>query len=300
MRRLPRYAFAALAAALLVCGLPTTAIGVGSIARPEPRILSASWGTDNAVGCPGGEQGLDNIPVNWFIRRSSIQVTDFRIVRSDGSTATPTCALQFPPDESDESQTVNLIGDFGDSVSGPTPVAIRVAGVLRGKAPGAIRWKQIPPLPKADVEPLSGGPYIVDAWTLTPVIYRGDANRCTAGKTFVRVMWSNGLTAYSTGAEVGAPVVASYRAIYKPPNGKVAAVAPLEVADLHDHANSFNADNMHDLCLPRPPRGAKLTGVTIGGGLIQDPNDDPNVAQKFKVIRPRRNPADRQSPRHSI
>ena len=271
-----------------MCALPTTATGAGSIARPEPRILSASWGTDNAVGCPTGEQGLDNIPVtfNWFIRRASIQTTDFRIVRSDGSIATPACALQFPPDESDEGQTVNLIGDFGDSVSGPTPVAIRVVGALQGKSPGAIRWRQIPPLPKADVEPLSGGPYIVDAWTLTPAIYHGDANRCTVGRIFVRVMWSNGLTAYPTGAEVGAPVVASYRAIYKLPNGKVVAVAPLDVADLHDHASSANADNMHDLCLPRPPRGAKLTGVTIGGGLIQDPNGDPNVAQKFRAPRP--------------
>lgn len=75
-------------------------------AAAKPRILSASWGTDNAVGCPNGAQGLDNIPVTftWFIRRASIQTTDFRIQRSDGSTATATCALQFPPDESDEAR----------------------------------------------------------------------------------------------------------------------------------------------------------------------------------------------------
>lgn len=289
-RRRPGRAFAALGAVLVACAAPTTAAGDGLTAGPEPKILSASWGTDNAVGCPTGEQGLDNIPVtfNWFIRRSSVQTTDFRVVRSDGSIATPTCALQFPPDESDEGQTVNLIGDFGDSVSGPTPVAIRVLGALQGRAPGAIRWKQVPPLPKASVEPLSGGPYIVDAWMLTPAIYRGDANRCTVGKTFVRVMWSNGLTAYPTGAEVGAPVVSSYRAIYKLPHGRDAAVPPLDVADLHDHPSSANADNMHDLCLPQPPAGAKLSGVTIGGGLIQDPNGDPNVAQKFRAPRPGR------------
>jgi hypothetical protein len=286
MRRLPGYAFAALGA-VLVCAWATTATTAGSIVRPEPRLLSASWGTDDAVRCPTGEQGLDNIPVtfNRFIRRSSVQTTDFRVVRSDGSIATPTCALQFPPDESDEGQTVNLIGDFGDSVNGPTPAAIRVVGALQGRAPGTIRWRQIPTLPQASVKPLLGGPYIVDAWTLTPAIYRGDANRCTVGKTFVRVTWSNGLTAYPTGAEVGAAVVASYRAIYKRPNGKVVAVAPLDVADLHDHATSANADNMHDLCLKRRPRGAKLTGVTIGRGLIQDPNGDPNVAQKFRASR---------------
>ena len=73
MRRLPGYAFAALGAALLVCALPTTATGAASIAPPQPRILSASWGTDNAVGCPTGEQGLDNIPVtfNSFIMISA-------------------------------------------------------------------------------------------------------------------------------------------------------------------------------------------------------------------------------------
>lgn len=286
MRRPPGSAVAALV--VLVCALPMTP-AAGSAARPEPRILSASWGTDNAVGCPTGERGLDNIPVtfDWFIRLSSIQATDFHIVRSDGSIATPTCALQFPPDELDEGQTVNLIGDFGDSVNGPTPVAIRVVGALRGRAAGTVRWSWIPPLPKADVEPLSGGPYIVDAWKLTPAIYHGDANRCTVGQTFVRVAWSNGLTAYPTGAEVGAPVVASYRAMYRLRNGKVVAVAPIAVGDLNDHATSANADNMHDLCLPRLPRGAKLTGVTIGGGLIQDPNGDPNIAQKFRAPGPR-------------
>lgn len=288
MRRPSRYAFAALGALLLVCASPAASAS-DSIARPAPKILSASWGTDNAVGCPSGATGLDNIPVtfNWFIRRQSIQTTDFRIVRSDGSAATPTCALQFPPDESDEAQTVNLIGDFGDAVNGPMPVAIRVVEALQGKAPGETRWRRLPSLPRAKVEPLSGGPYIVDAWTLTPTIYRGDRNRCTVGKTFVRVMWSNGLTAYPTGAEVGAPVVASYRAIYRLPNGKTIAVAPLGVADLHDHPSAANADNMHDLCLPRLPHGAKLTGVTIGGELIQDPNGDPNATQKFRAPLPR-------------
>lgn len=284
-RRLAGTVFAALGVALFASALATATTRAGSLARPKPKILSASRGTDNAVGCPNGAQGLDNIPVtfNWFIRRPSIQTTDFQIVRSDGSSATPTCALQFPPDESDEAQTVNLIGDFGGSAGGPTPVAIRIAGALRGKGPGAIRWRQVPPLPKVEVEPLSGGPYIVDAWMLTPQIYRGDANRCTVGKTFVRVMWSNGLTAYPTGAEVGAAVVASYRAVYKPPGGKAVAVAPLAVADLGDHPSAANADNMHDLCLPRPPLGAKLTGVTIGAELIQDPNGDPNAAQKFRA-----------------
>jgi len=274
-------------AALLLLTVPVVAVAGDGRVGPRAQILSASWGTDGAVGCPSGAKGLDNIPVtfSWFIRRSSIQTTDFRIVRSDGSVATPTCALQFPPDERDERQTVNLIGDFGDATAGPTPVAIRIVGALRGKAPGAKRWRQLGRLPRADVEPLAGGPYIVDAWTLTRALYRGDRNRCTVGRTFVRVMWSNGLTAYPTGAEVGAAVVASYRALYRLASGRLVAVAPLDVADLNDHPSAANADNMHDLCLPRTPRRATLRGVRIGGGLIQDPNGDPNTAQRFSARR---------------
>lgn len=264
-------------------GASAVATEGGSLPRPVPKILSASWGTDNAVGCPSGQQGLDNIPVtfNWFVRRASVQPADFRIVRDDGSVATPTCALQFPPDERDEAQTVNLIGDFGDSATGPTPIAIQVVGAPQGKAPGARRWREIRRLPKVEVDPLAGGPYIVDAWTLTPSIYRGDRNRCQIGAVFVRVMWSNGLTAYPTGEEVGAPVTASYRALYELPTGKTVALAPLEVADLHDHETSFNADNMHDLCLSQLPPGARLAGVTIAANLIQDPNGDPNLTQRF-------------------
>lgn len=256
--------------------------------RSIPRILSASWGTDNAVSCPTGQNGLDNIPVtfNWFILPSSVQPADFQIVRSDGSTVTPTCALQYPPDEPDELQTVNLIGDFGDSVNGPTPVAVRLVGELQGAPPGSSKVRTIAGLPEVKVDPLPAGPYIVDAWRLTPAIYAGDANACTTGETFVRVMWSNGLTASGTGAEVGQPVVDSYRAIYRLRNGKLRAIAPLTVADLNDHASSFNADNMHDLCLPKLPRGARLVAIKIGAGLIQDPNGDPNEAQRFLVRRP--------------
>jgi len=283
MRRLPRGGVGVLSAAALVTALPAAASAAGPGPRQQPRILSASWGTDNAVGCPGGQKGLDNIPVtfNWFIQRRSIKTTDFQVVRSDGSVATPTCAIQFPPDERDEAQTVNLIGDFGDSANGPTPATIRVSG-LEGKAPGGKRWRSIPSL-QVDVDPLAGGPYIVDAWTITPRMYRGDRNRCTTGDTFVRVMWSNGLTAYPTGDEVGAGVVASYRAVFRTRGGKSVSIAPLAVADLHDHAKAANADNMHDLCLPKPPRGARLTAVTIAADLIQDPNGDPNKAQRLHV-----------------
>jgi hypothetical protein len=296
MRRRALLLGAALAAVLLLGALPGVAGAserpgrVIAPGRPTPKILSASWGTDGKVGCPNGQQGLDNIPVtfNWFIRGGGFPVSDFRVVRSDGTVTMPTCAIQFPPDERDEAQTVNLIGDFGDAVNGPTPVEVRVHRPLEAKPPGAVRWSLVRHFAPKAVDPLAGGPYIVDAWTIMPWIYEADRNRCQVGSTFVRVMWSNGLTAYPTGEEVGAPVLASYRALYRLPRGRTVAIAPLEVADLHDHETSFNADNMHDLCLPRPPRGATLAGVTIGADLIQDPNGDPNEAQRFLVSSPGR------------
>jgi len=255
---------------------PTGASAAPIRNRPPVKILSASWGTDSS---------LDNIPVtfNWFIKRSSIQVTDFTIVRSDGTTVHPKYALQFPPDEDDEAQTVNLIGNFGDSVNGPVPIKIIISGALQGKPPTTGNWQRLPKLPAIEVYPLSGGPFIVDAWELTPELYKNDPNRGTMGKVFVRVMWSNGLTAYPTGDEVGPPVTASYRAVYKKKNGKEVAIKPVEVADLYDHSTSANADNMHDLCLESIPPGAKLIGIQIGANLIQDPNGDPNLAQNFRV-----------------
>jgi hypothetical protein len=286
-RSLARRLIVPLAAVLVVLltAPPAGATAVGPLVRPVPKILSASWGTEDAVGCPNGAQGLDNIPVtfNWFLKRTSIAPRDFRIVRSDGSTVTPTCALQFPPDERDEAQTVNLIGEFGDTADGLTPVAIKVVGTLEGKAPGARKWRAVRHLKKVRVDPLAGGPYIVDAWTLMPAIYRDDPNRCQVGTTFVRVMWSNGLTAYPTGEEVGAAVTGSYRALYKLPGGRTVAIAPLEIADLYDHETSFNADNMHDLCLAQVPHEARLAGIKIAAGLIQDPDGDRNEAQSFRL-----------------
>lgn len=40
---------------------------------------------------------------------------------------------------------------------------------------------------------------------------------------------------------------------------------------------------MHDLCLPRVPRGATLHAIKIGANLVQDPNGDPNDRQTFVV-----------------
>lgn len=276
-----------------VCMLLASGIGVSSFAsaadlsRATARVLSASWGTDNGAGCPTGEKGLDNLPVtfNQFIDPSSIQVTDFLVIRSDGSAVNPICALTFPPNEPNEAQTINLIGNFGDAVNGPTPRQVRITGQLRGKLPGALTYRPLGTLPDTKVDPLPGPPAMVDAWRLTPALMSGDLNRCQVGTSAIRVVWSNGLTSFPDGQEVGDAVRNSYRAIFRLPNGRSWSTTPLELADLHDHPSAFNSDNMHDLCLGAVPSGAVLAGVSIGAGVIQDPNGDPNAAQRFVIRR---------------
>ena len=276
--------------ALSIAAASTIALTPMAVAAPStesPKILSAAWGLNNANACPTGEKGLDNIPVtfNWFIKPTTIAVTDFVITRTDGTTVAPTCALQFPPNELNEIQTVNLIGDFGDP-AGARPQTVTVVGALEGRPPLAAKWQPITPGLSKTIVQLEAGPDISDAWILTNAMLKGDKNACKVGSTFVRVAWSNGMTA-AGGKEVGPAAVKSYLALFTLPNGKVVKVRPLAVADLADHSTTAMDDNMHDLCLPKVPAGAVLTEIRIGANLLQDPNGDPNLAQRFKVQSPK-------------
>ena len=249
------------------------------------RILSAAWGLNDGNKCPTGQTALDNIPVtfNWFIKNSSISVNDFVVTRDDGTTVTPTCALQYPPNEVNEAQTVNLIGVFGDPAAA-RPVTVTVVGELEGHPPLGNTWQTIAPGLSSPIVQIEAGPDISAAWRITPALMKGDANACTVGRTFVRVVWSNGMTAYPTGAELGAAAVKSYNAIFTLPNGERINVRPLAIADLADHSTPAMDDNMHDLCLPKVPVGARLTEVRIGANFLQDPNGDPNLVQHFTVL----------------
>ena len=262
----------------------TTNIG-GSSGRPKqvatgrgeaPRFLSAFWGLDD-----GMPQQMDGMPItfSWLINPASIDPADFNVIRSDGTVTVPAFATLRPANESNETQTILLTGDFGDAGSGVRPVRVRLVGQLLGSPPGSKRSEVFSNLVSPPIRSLSAGPSIVDAWRIDPALLTNDANACTVGSAFVRVVWSGGITDFPTGNEVGVAVTRAYRLTYLH-RGKTVSVAPLEIGDLND------GDNMHDLSFPAIPARAKLLTITLPGRHVEDPNGDPNSFQVFRFREP--------------
>lgn len=244
---------------------------VGAINSRKPKFLSAFWGLDNGIN------GLDGMPItfSWLIDPKSIDLTDFKVIRSDGTFTVPTGATLLPANETNETQTILLIGDFGDAASGVRPARVQLGGELVGHPPNSTRSKPFSNLISPQVLPLETGPYIVDAWRIDPALLAGDANASTVGSTFIRVVWAGGITDYPTGNEVGDDVTKAYRLTYLY-QGKIVALTPLDIGDLND------GDNMHDLSFPEIPLDAKLISITLPSGYVEDPNGDPNREQAFR------------------
>ena len=248
-----------------------------------PRFLSAFWGLDDGMPqqiCPDAT-ACDGMPItfSWLINPASIDPADFNVIRSDGTVTVPAFATLRPANESNETQTILLTGDFGNAASGVRPVRVRLVGQLSGSPPGSKRIEVFSDLVSPPITRLSAGPSIVDAWRIDPALLTNDANACTVGSAFVRVVWSGGITDFPTGNEVGVAVTRAYRLTYVH-RGKTVTVAPLEIGDLND------GDNMHDLSFPAIPARAKLLRITLPGRHVEDPNGDPNSFQVFRFREP--------------
>jgi hypothetical protein len=226
-------------------------------------------------------QQLDGMPItfSWLINPASIDPADFNVIRSDGTVIVPAFATLRPANESNETQTILLTGDFGDAESGVRPVRVRLVGQLVGSPPGSKRSEAFSDLVSPPIRRLSAGPSIVDAWRIDPALLTNDANACTVGSAFVRVVWSGGITDFPTGNEVGVAVTRAYRLTYLH-RGKTVTGAPLEIGDLND------GDNMHDLSFSATPARAKLLTITLPGRHEEDPNGDPNSFQVFRFREP--------------
>jgi len=237
----------------------------------KPDFLSAFWGLDNGIN------GLDGMPItfSWLIDPASIDPTDFKVIRSDGTFTVPTGATLLPANESNETQTILLIGDFGDAASGVRPVRVQLVGELVGHPPNSTRSESFSNLISPAILPLEAGPYIVDAWRINPALLTTDPNASKIGSTFIRVVWAGGITDYPTGNEVDVDVTRAYQLTYSY-QGKIVTLTPLDIGDLND------GDNMHDLSFPEIPAEAKLLSITLPSGYVEDPNGDPNPAQMFR------------------
>ena len=256
---------------------------VATCRAEAPRFLSAFWGLDDGMPqqiCPDAT-ACDGMPItfSWLINPASIDPADFNVIRSDGTVTVPAFATLRPANESNETQTILLTGDFGDAESGVRPVRVRLVGQLVGSPPGSKRSEAFSDLVSPPIRRLSAGPSIVDAWRIDPALLTNDANACTVGSAFVRVVWSGGITDFPTGNEVGGAVTRAYRLTYLH-RGKAVTVAPLEIGDLND------GDNMHDLSFPAIPARAKLLTITLPGRHVEDPNGDPNSFQVFRFREP--------------
>ena len=291
------------AIAIVAIGGAVALSGPALAAPAGLKVLSTEMGSIDMLSCPSTDPIYDNLPVtfNWFIRPASVRPTDFEIVREDGSVATPVCALMYPPNEPDERQTINLIGNFDEGAADPAvkvrPAQLRIVGALRGQPIGATRWRPVTGLAPLTITDVTDPPAIVDAWMLTPLLadlYATDPNRCTVGTAFVRVMWSNGINAYlsdpsSLPLEVGRSTTLAYRASFRLPSGRRQSITPIALGDLLDHAtngvpNPALDDNMHDLCLASVPKGARLVGVSITRpNLVMKPSKVGNRVQTFVV-----------------
>ncbi|MEN9768366.1 MAG: hypothetical protein RLZZ32_2326 [Cyanobacteriota bacterium] len=248
--------------------------------RRTPEFLSAFWGLDDGIQIQGAPSAtaLDGMPItfSWLIDQTSIDPSDFKVILSDGTVTLPTAATLRPANESNETQTILLLGDFGDADLGVIPVRVKLVGELIGAPPGSMRSEVFPRLVSPSIRNLSAGPYIVDAWRIPSGFLANDANASTVGSTSIRIVWAGGITDYPTGAEVGDDVTRAYRLTYVY-RGRNVTLAPLDLGDLND------GDNMHDLSFPAIPSGAKLKRISLPRRLVEDPNGDPNPAQRFRL-----------------
>ena len=245
----------------------------------QGQILSAFFGLDNAprirfrtiVACRGFKGG-DGMPVIFSeeIDETTLDAEDFRITTASGTIGQVGCVTLRPADEAGEKRTVLVIGDYGSRDD--QPVTVEIIGDVTS-LDGGVNFKGA----QADVIPLEAGPTMIlsereprETWQL------GSDGHCPRDgvKNVVRVTWTGGITKPG-GAEIDEKERRLYRVTVRRPDGELAVVNPIAVADLNDN------DNNHDLCLS--VAGEPLS-VFFPAGALTDPNEDLNPDSEVAVL----------------
>ena len=244
----------------------------------QGAILSAFFGLDNSrririrtsITCRGVKGG-DGMPVIFSheIDSKTLAPEDFQVTTASGKVGRVGCVTLRPADEDGEKRTVLVIGEYGSKDD--QPVKVEIIGDLMS-IDGRVNFKGV----RADVIPLEAGPTMIlseivprDKWRL------GTKGNCPIEgvRNVVRVTWTGGITKPG-GAEIDDRERRLYRVSLRKPDGKIAIVTPIAVADLNDN------DNNHELCI-----GADGDPVSVffPAGALTDPNGDLNPDTEVKV-----------------
>ena len=251
----------------------------------SPDLISAFWGFNSEAPLLSsffvcrGARGSDAMPVVFPLELDldTLQVGDFRVVRSDGGEGTLRCVTPAPAFDSGEFRTMLLVGDFG-SIANP-PERVEIKGNLLS-IDRAVNFQGR----AVEIVPLEDGPSMVLAepvpeqeWYLgrrASFFPFGGGSGCPAGtKQIVRVTWNGGITKPG-GSEVDELERESYTITMRDESNAISSVVPFALGDLGD------GDNNHKLCLD--VEGTPLK-IDFPAGLVTDPRDDLNPETSVEV-----------------
>ena len=251
--------------------------------QPEPGLLSAFFGLDNALPFRAnllclGASGLDGMPVVFSrtIEPDSLQPEDFQIVTKSGVIHIPRCVTLRPAQDPGELRTALLIGELGNVDDDP-PALARVVGDIFSFENGSgnqsrvnFRGAQV------EVTPLHEGPSLVFA----EIVPLSEVAQDTRGSVcpdevsqIVRVVWNGGVRLLNR-EELGDFERTLYEVTVTTKDSIDRRVSPAALADLGD------SDNNHLLCLETEDIAVS---VRFPAGYLADPNLDLNPETSVKV-----------------
>ena len=253
------------ALALVGCAAKNTATPARtSLDMNPPRMVSAFFGLDNEAPLKAmllwwRAPGKDGMPVTFSRRvEGPIDPTAFTVVTRSGARLHPGYATTRPANEPAEHHTVLLIGDLGNEPDDP-PVKVEMTGHLALAGGADANGMSVP------VTSLDEGPSLVLAYASYPG--RIASNCPPETKQIVVVVWAGGVRPR--------PEVTpdDHRLGYSVATTS-GDVVPIAIGNLGD------GDNYEHLCLDTT---AKPLRVSMKGGLLMDPRDDPNPATNVEV-----------------
>lgn len=222
-----------------------------------PEVLTTRL--EEVAGCEleALAEGLP-VVVSRQVDAESLDESDFVVTTSSGRKASPTCAPLAPADDSDELQTVLLVGELGTADDRPARVSI--AGELL-----AVDGTDLSGLETDDIDTFEDGPEVVLAKI------RPARDKCSSlGSTDeIQTTWQGGVTG-PRNSEAGADQLTGFTVA----DAGGAQHGILGFDDLGD------GDNYVVVCLPA---GVAPTTIDVRAATLFDPTNNPNPTTSATV-----------------